>query len=103
MPQIKVIFTESAEKNILQVRDFYSEIPEVGMRAIQAIKTGLYRIADFPNIGRPNDEDGGETRLLFIGFGASGYVVKYRLIENEKCALILGVRSFKQAGFHENE
>jgi plasmid stabilization system protein ParE len=101
MPQIKIVLTASAENNILQIRDFYREIPDIGKRAIDTVKGGLFRLVEFPNIGKPNPEDEGITRLLPIGFGGSGYLVKYRFIENENTIVILGIRAFKQAGFYE--
>ena len=101
MSQVKIVFTESSQNNILQIRNFYIEIPEIGKRAIQTIKMGLLRLIEFPNLGKPNSEDGGETRLFPIGFGASGYLVKYRFIEVDNTIVILGIRAFKQAGFYE--
>ena len=98
---MKIILTASAENNIIQIRDFYRELPEVGKRAIEAVKIGLFRLVDFPNIGKPNPEDDGITRLLPIGFGGSGYLVKYRYLEPENTIVILGIRAFKQAGFYE--
>jgi plasmid stabilization system protein ParE len=100
MPQIVLIPTESAIKNIEQIRVFYSDIPDVGKRAIEAISKNLRRLTSLPNIGKPNPEDDGATRLLSIDFGASGYVVKYRYLETEQKILILGIRNFRQAGFY---
>lgn len=98
---MRIILTASAEKNIAQIRDFYNEIPDVGKRAIETVKGGLFRLVDYPNIGKPNPEDDGVTRLLPIGFGGSGYLVKYRHLEIESTIVILGIRAFKQAGFYE--
>jgi plasmid stabilization system protein ParE len=100
MPQIVIIPTESAIQNIEQIRVFYIGIPDVGRRAIDAISQNLRRLASFPNIGKPNPEDDGATRLLSIEFGASGYVVKYRYLEDEGKILVLGIRNFRQAGFY---
>lgn len=101
MPQIKLVPTESSRRNLEDIRAFYDEVPEVGERAIQAIKSGLIRLIEFPNLGKPNNEDDGETRLLPIGFGASGYLVKYRYLEQQSIVVLLGIRAFKQAGFYE--
>ena len=60
---MKVILTASAENNIIQIREFYRDIPDVGKRAIEAVKGGLFRLVDYPNIGKPNPEDDGVTRL----------------------------------------
>ena len=98
---MKVILTTSAENNIVQIREFYRDIPKVGKRAIEAVKGGLFRLVDYPNIGKPNPEDDGVTRLLPIGFGGSGYLVKYRYLEIESIIVVLGIRAFKQAGFYE--
>lgn len=100
MSQIVIIPTASAIQNIEQIRVFYSEIPDVGRRAIETISKSLRRLTTLPNIGKPNPEDDGATRLLSIDFGASGYVVKYRYLEAEQKILILGIRNFRQAGFY---
>jgi len=102
MPQITLFSTESAIRNIEQIRDFYSDIPDVGRRAIETIGKNLLRLTQFPRIGKPNPEDQGTTRLLLIEFGASGYVVKYRYLETEHKIIILGIRNFRQSGFYES-
>lgn len=102
MPQITLVSTESAIRNIEQIRSFYSDIPDVGRRAIETISKNLLRLTHFPSIGKPNPEDQGITRLLLIEFGASGYVVKYRYLETEQKIVLLGIRNFRQLGFYES-
>lgn len=97
MPQI--IFADLAQADFVRIRDFYQDLPEVGRRALQTIKIGLLRLVEYPSIGKPNERDGGVTRLLPIGFGASGFMVKYYFDTSTQTILILGVRSFREAGF----
>ena len=47
-------------------------------RAIRAIEGGADSLVEFPELGRPMGDDTGR-RELFIPFGASAYVLRYRI------------------------
>ena len=49
--------------------------PRAALRAVDAITTGIARLADMPRIG----QQVGAARELYIRFGDSGYVVQYRI------------------------
>ena len=49
--------------------------PRAALRAVDAITTGIARLADMPRIGQRV----GGARELYIRFGDSGYVVQYRI------------------------
>jgi len=45
---------------------------------MRLILEGAERLREFPELGRPMDEDTGR-REFFLHFGASAYVLRYRL------------------------
>lgn len=47
-------------------------------RAVRAIAGGADSLIEFPELGRPMGDDTGR-RELFIPFGASAYVLRYRI------------------------
>lgn len=49
--------------------------PRAALRVVDAITTGIARLADMPRIGQRV----GGARELYIRFGDSGYVVQYRI------------------------
>jgi plasmid stabilization system protein ParE len=51
--------------------------PLVAAKAMRLILDGAERLRDFPELGRPMDDDTGR-RELFLPFGASAYVLRYR-------------------------
>ncbi len=53
--------------------------PDAARRAVRAIQQGVQVLARQPGIGRPIEDLPEEFREWLIDFGASGYVVRYRL------------------------
>jgi plasmid stabilization system protein ParE len=50
-------------------------------RAIRVIEGGADSLIEFPELGRPMNDDTGR-RELFIPFGAGAYVLRYRIHHN---------------------
>ncbi len=50
--------------------------PRAAMDALETVAAGLASLSKHPHLGRAVDDG---LRELFIRFGASGYVVRYRL------------------------
>jgi len=71
--------------------------PEAARQAVAAIRKGVAVLCRQPRIGRPVEDMPAEFRDWLIDFGSSGYVVRYR-IENDEVT-ILAVRHQKEVGF----
>ena len=56
--------------------------PRAAREATAAIFAASYRLADFPNIGRPYKPTAAHTRELVIPFGAEGYTLLYEVLED---------------------
>jgi toxin ParE1/3/4 len=70
---------------------------EAAVKALDAIDAGSLLLENFPEAGRPADDLEQEHRELLIPFGASGYLLLYRM-ENA-LVYILAVRHQKEAGY----
>ena len=65
--------------------------------AAESIFAGTEQLALFPESGRAAAGRPSDERELLIPFGASGYVVLYRVIEDG--VLILAVRHMREHGY----
>lgn len=82
-----IVWLPETRDDILRLYDFLVDInPAAAARALQAIVRGADMLAENPEIGRPMS-DGTRRRELFVPFGASAYVLRYR-IENETIVVI---------------
>jgi len=78
---------------LLDIERLYSFLldkhPEAARRAASAILEGAKMLETSLHIGRPMSDDT-QRRELFIAFGISGYVLRYRL-ESPDTAVIIRV------------
>ena len=74
-----------------------SKNPNAAKRAVSSIRQGVKVLGEQPEIGRLIDELPVEFRDWPIGFGAWGYVVRYRYAGSS--VVILAVRAGREAGF----
>ena len=70
---------------------------DAARRAVKAIRGGITILARQPRVGRPIEDMPSEFRDWLIGFGDSGYVVRYRM--DRDTVTILAVRHQKEVGF----
>ncbi|MDR2077309.1 MAG: type II toxin-antitoxin system RelE/ParE family toxin [Desulfovibrio sp.] len=93
-----VLWTDKAAADLERAYLFLKEkSEEAAVAAIKAIREKAVLLEQFPNAGRPADDLDPEHRELLIPFGASGYVLLYR-VENA-FVYILDVRHQKEAGY----
>ena len=94
----RVSWTDAGLLDVERLYGFlYDHNANAAAAAAESIFAGTEQLAMFPEsgreaVGRPADE-----RELLIPFGASGYVVLYRVIEGG--VLILAVRHMRQRGY----
>ena len=70
---------------------------DAASRAVKVLRQGVAVLGQQPGIGRPVEHMADEFREWLIDYGASGYVVRYRV--DAEGAVILAVRHQKEAGF----
>jgi plasmid stabilization system protein ParE len=94
---MRIEWLESAILDLQRLREFI--LPhnmEAAQRAVRLIRTAITPIASNPRIGKPV-EDLPEYHDLFIPFGASGYVLRYRV--QGDIIFIVAVKHCREAGF----
>ncbi len=75
----EVIWLPEALDDIERMHDFLVEKnPVAASNAVVCIKAAARQLSDFPEIGRPMDNDS-DRREVFAAFGAGAYVIRYRL------------------------
>ena len=94
----RLVWTQRAIVGLEEAYLFLAEKDEeAAIKALDAINGGALILEDFPHAGRPAEDLEPEHRELLIPFGASGYVLLYR-VENP-LVYILAVRHQKEAGY----
>ena len=79
---MNLVWLPQAQADIERLYNFLLERePQAAERAIRAIQLGAQRLLNFPRIGHRMDDDT-ERRELYVPFGASAYVLRYRIHED---------------------
>jgi len=74
-----LVWLPETRDDILRLYDFLVDVnPRAAARALQAIMRGADMLMKNPEMGRPMS-DGTQRRELFVPFGASAYVLRYRI------------------------
>lgn len=74
---LPVRISAAARADQARLADFLAgRSPEAADRALLILREALHRLSRHPAIGRPA---GGDRRELSVRFGASGYVIQYRI------------------------
>ena len=96
---MRIEWLEPAIFDLQRLREFIlPHNKEAALRAVRLIRTAVTPIASNPRIGKPV-EDLLDYHDIFIPFGASGYVLRYR-IEGD-IAFIIAVKHCREAGFSD--
>jgi plasmid stabilization system protein ParE len=96
MPHI--IYSTNALADLKRLRSFLEgKNPHAARAASEAITEALNLLTRFPEAGRPVLSDPPGYRDLFIEFGNSGYIARYRF--DGRAVFILAVKHRREAGF----
>ncbi|MEI6703466.1 MAG: type II toxin-antitoxin system RelE/ParE family toxin [Deltaproteobacteria bacterium] len=96
---MQIEWHDSAVVDLERLKEFIQPYNiEASQRAIRLIRASVSHIKSNPRIGKPV-EGFPHYHELVIPFGASGYVLRYRLQANT--AIILAVKHSKEAGFSD--
>jgi len=71
---------------------------EAAQRAVRVIRAAVTSVESNPHIGKPV-EDLPDFHDIFIRFGSSGYVIRYRI--QGETVFIVAVKHCKEAGFSD--
>jgi len=94
---MQIEWLESAINDLQRLRDFIlSRNNDAAQRAFRTIRAATAPLMTNPRIGRPV-EGLLDCRELIIPFGASGYVLRYRIAGDK--VLIHAVKHCKEIGF----
>jgi len=94
MPRLK--YSRNALYDLKRLHGFLSaKSPEAAKRARDSLLKSIRTLERQPHVGRLVEDMPDEYREWPVGFGDSGYVVYYRVSENE--TIILAVRHQKEA------
>ena len=95
----KIVWLPEALEDTKRLRFFLEDkSPSSAKKAAQLLQDGEKRIANFPDIGRPMNDDT-NRRELFLPFGNGGYVLRY-IVENQP---IYGQVIFIVRAWHSKE
>ncbi|MBP2564161.1 type II toxin-antitoxin system RelE/ParE family toxin [Agrobacterium tumefaciens] len=93
-------YTEEAFGDFDRIYDFLIAYDiDVAEKAIDAIRTGLQLLADFPFSCRKASQENGLMRELLVPFGSSGYIVLFR-IDGPETVTIAAVRHQREDDYH---
>jgi plasmid stabilization system protein ParE len=96
MPHIT--YSPKALADLKRLRAFLEgKNPRAARAASEAITEALNGLTEFPEVGRPVLIDPPGLRDLFIEFGNSGYLARYRY--DGRAVLVLAVKHGREAGF----
>lgn len=73
--------------------------PDLAERAIIAIQKALAILEDFPLMARRAPSDDPLLRELVVPFGKSGYIILFRVIDEENVT-VLAVRHQREEDYH---
>ncbi len=72
---------------------------DAARRTAQAIRSAVGILRDHPRMGRPAEDMNPEFREWVIEFGRDGYVVLYRLDDED--VVLLAIRHGREAGYSD--
>jgi plasmid stabilization system protein ParE len=88
-----------ALSDLERIFEFVAETnPKHALQTVQRIRQGVLILEQHPLIGRPAEEG---RRELVLGRGARAYLALYRWVPALDTALILAIRSAREAGYRE--
>lgn len=95
----QVVFSRNAASNLERLHRFLAEKnPDATARDVNVIVDRLARPRALPLLD-PVDPDRPDARQLLIRFGAAGYVVRYRVLDDTVTLLV--IRHMREAGYAE--
>jgi plasmid stabilization system protein ParE len=96
----RLIYTPRARQDLIRLCSFIAEKnPQAAQRTAKAILESAGLLRRNPKIGRPVAELPPDFRELVIPFGAAGYLLRYRIVEEQDEVVILAIRHPREVGY----
>ena len=93
----RIIWLDSAVNDIVRLREFVTaNSPKSAKKAAQKLKKAVQKLEELPNTGKPV-ADLPDYRDLFITLGAAGYVIRYKVYQDD--VYIIHIRHYRESGF----
>ncbi len=94
----KIVWSPKALNDVARLRRFIQAVnPDAARRAVTVIRAGVKMLREHHEMGRPMHDLGAGIREKLVGFGASVYVIRYRIKGNE--ILIAAILHGREADF----
>lgn len=94
---MKVVWLDSAVDDVVRLRAFIQQHnPTAAAKAAQRLIEAAKLLEAHPNLGKPVDTLP-SYRDLGIRFGASGYVLRYRI--HDDVVYVAHIRHYRESGF----
>ena len=91
-----ILLSSEARSDVMRLRNFLeAKNPRAAIRATQTIWAALQRLEQFPESGRVTDDP--RIRQLVVPFGASGYVVRYTIVPDNRAILVTRIWHGREA------
>lgn len=94
---MQIVWLEAAISDLMRLRNFIlPHNQDAARRAVLTIKKAVAHLSANPGLGKPV-EDLADYHDIIIPFGASGYVLRYRM--QGGAIVVVAVKHGKEAGF----
>jgi toxin ParE1/3/4 len=83
-----ILFSSEAISDVERLPSFLaSRSRDAAERAVKTMLAALERVEQFPELGRPTDDP--EIREIVVRFGATGYIIRYCVLPDDRSILVL--------------
>ena len=91
-----ILLSPDAVEDVERLRSFLDQSnPGAAQRALASIWTAIDRLQEFPDLGMATGD--AEIRQIVIRLGASGYIVRYAILNETKDILITRIWHGREA------
>lgn len=91
-----ILLTFEATSDVERLRSFLEQRnPEAAKRALRKIWQALEMVEQLPDLGRPTEHP--DIRQIVVLFGASGYIVRYKFLQERGIVLVTRIWHSREA------
>lgn len=91
-----ILLSSEAVSDVDRVRSFLERLnPDASKRALKRIWDSLEMVEKLPSLGRPTELP--EIRQIVVLFGSSGYIVRYKFLQEQGTLLVTRIWHSREA------